>query len=626
MAKLPNIIEKDRSTWSVIWFVFMESLRGSRKHSTIRYVLAVFDAATTFAQFGAIAIIVNEFVVYGVAGAHTIVLIKGLVLLVVADFVPAIISGIASYSTDTQNNNISRHLQSLFFDKMNSLDIGTIEQPELQNIMEITTTRSWSFFYTTIWHITTSIKQVVSLIIASIALLGISPIVFIIIFTAAIPSYFIERRNGVILNQLYKESSESSRAWKTKTSVMYDKNSLIEARNFGILNIFKKKFLSLIIEFHNKQRDILKSYRKIDLMGKVILVAAFTTSIIILIHNVSIGTIAVGSLVFSVSVVTKFQTAAEQIFDTMGKLSEYKKSIGVMMDFLEMEPLVTSGTRPIELDDFKSLEIKNISFTYPGSKSPVIHNMSLKINHTDSLAIVGLNGAGKTTLIKLLTRVYDPTKGKILVNGIDLKEYDLKSWKRCLGILLQDYTMYSEETIAENIMLGDTSKHDQEFVESVAKETTADVFIQELPEKYEQKIGTEFRGGVELSKGQKQKLALTRVLYRNSPVIILDEPTAAIDALSEDIIFKNLKNKHTHQTRVIISHKFSNVRDADKIILIEHGKIIEQGNHDELMAIEGGKYRELFNLQAEGYQDKSKRKPRNKKVAQVSNEVTEVAQ
>jgi ATP-binding cassette subfamily B protein len=197
--------------------------------------------------------------------------------------------------------------------------------------------------------------------------------------------------------------------------------------------------------------------------------------------------------------------------------------------------------------------------------------------------------------------VYDPTEGEVLVNGINLKEYDLESWKRCLGILFQDYATYSEESVAENIMLGDISKHDQALVEKSAKDSTAHDYIMELTDKYDQRVGTEFRGGVELSKGQKQKLVLARVFYRDAPIVILDEPTAAINALSEDTIFKALRTNHTNQTRIIISHKFSNVREADSIILIEHGKIIEQGNHDALMQLKDGRYKTLFELQAEGY-------------------------
>ena len=230
----------------------------------------------------------------------------------------------------------------------------------------------------------------------------------------------------------------------------------------------------------------------------------------------------------------------------------------------------------------------------------ILKNLSLTINQGGNIAIVGLNGAGKTTLIKLLTRVYDPTEGEILVNGSPLREYDLESWKSKLAILLQEYSIYAEETVEENIMLGNVAKKSKILAKKSATETTIAETISTLPNKYEQRVGTEFRGGVEFSKGQKQKLALARTLYRTAPIMILDEPTASIDAVSEDTIFKNLKTSHPNQTRIVISHKFSNVRDSDKIILIKDGRIFEEGTHDELMNI-GGTYKELFELQAEGY-------------------------
>jgi ABC-type multidrug transport system fused ATPase/permease subunit len=282
-------------------------------------------------------------------------------------------------------------------------------------------------------------------------------------------------------------------------------------------------------------------------------------------------------------------------------MNEHKKNVDIILDFLETETLVQSGTRSITPDEFEKITINNLSFKYPGSDKLVLNSVSLEIRRGHNIAIVGLNGAGKSTFLKLITRVYDPTEGEIFVNDINLKEYDLESWKKCLGILLQEYELYSEETIAENIMLGDVSKHDQGLVEKSAIESTAYDFIKDLPMAFEQKVGTEFHGGIELSKGQKQKVVLARVLYRNAPIIILDEPTASVDALSEDVIFKAIKENHKHQARIIISHKFFNVRDADQIILIEHGSILEQGSHDKLMKIKNGKYKELFELQAEGY-------------------------
>jgi ATP-binding cassette subfamily B protein len=316
----------------------------------------------------------------------------------------------------------------------------------------------------------------------------------------------------------------------------------------------------------------------------------------------------IGSLVYTFAVISRFQSALQSLFENFGRIAEHQKNVDSLLDVLEMDPLIVSGKKIILPEDFKTLEVKNVSFAYPGSDRMVMQNLSLKIERGQNFAIVGLNGAGKTTLLKIITRVYDPVKGSVLVNGVDLREYNLESWKRCLGILMQDYSTYSEESIAQNIMLGDISKQDEGLVKISAHESTAHEYIMDLPQGYDQLVGTEFRGGVELSKGQKQKLVLARVFYRNAPLMILDEPTAAVDALSEDQIFKTLRTNHQDQTRIIISHKFSNVRDADKIILIEHGKIIEQGNHDELMAMETGKYKELFELQAEGYKTKPKRK------------------
>lgn len=616
MAKLPNIIEKDRSLWEVLRFVFIESLRGSKKYSRLCYWMAGVNAIFAFAEFGAVALIVNEFTVNGVAQARTEIIVYGLVLMGISHFAPEVVGMFIQYIRKTQYNELARHFQSLIFKKMDEIDIGTIEQPEFQNMFSFVNRRSWNSSFNMIASISDSITRLVALTISTIALISITPIGALVVFIGALPTYFIERKNALLSNSLQKEQAEMWRIWGIKISPLYHKDDLTELKNFKLVEIFRKKYIASVVFLDEKIRLINKKYFLSDSGSQVLLTATFIVVFGLLIRGVYQSTISIGLLVFSVAILTRFQASLNALFNIFGKMVEDKKTVSSFMDLLEMEPLVKSGSLDIHGEEFRTLEIKKVSFTYPGATRPVLNNMSLVINHTDSLAIVGLNGAGKTTLIKLLTRVYDPTKGKILVNGIDLKEYDLKAWKKCLGILLQEYNIYSEETIAENIMLGDTSKHDQLVVEAVAKETTADVFIQELPQKYQQRVGTEFQGGVELSKGQKQKLALSRVLYRNAPIIVLDEPTAAIDALSEDYIFKALRNNHKHQTRVIISHKFSNVRDADKIILIEHGKIIEQGNHDELMGIETGKYKELFNLQAEGYQDKPKRKTRTKKAGE----------
>ncbi len=468
-------------------------------------------------------------------------------------------------------------------------------------MLEIVNNRGWHAVFGSISIITGSLKSIFQVIISAISLLVIFPIILPIIFISVIPAYFLERKKAKMTAEIWKLNSELNREWNAKTQPVFDKDSLVELKNFSLVKIFLNKWQSLILKFHTQTNNLAKIGMQYEFVGVIIVTIAYGLAFGLILQKVYTGVFLAGSLVFAFSVISRFQSSMQYLFENFGKITEHKKILDTYMDLLEMEPLIISGERKITSNEFESIEFKNVSFAYPGQSGKLVtKNLSLRITKGMNLAIVGLNGAGKTTFLKLLIRVYDPIEGEILVNGINLKEYDLKYWKRCLGILLQEYNIYQEETIAENIMLGDSKKHDQGIVEKAAIDATADEFIQELPEKYNQRVGTEFRGGIELSKGQKQKLALARVLYRQAPIIILDEPTAAVDALSEDKIFQTLRKDYQEHTRIIISHKFSNVRTADVIILIEHGQIIEQGSHTTLMDLKG-KYTELFALQADGY-------------------------
>ena len=600
MAKLQNIIEKDRSAFQAVSFVLREALKGSRKYTILRFIIAIISTSINFLQFGSLAIILDEFARQGISHARPVILMWSFILLAVSTLVPAIVTAFDEKFSGIQYNDLDRHMQGMQFERLDEIDIGTIEQPEFQNILQLTQSRSWNSFFAIIRFLNQLVSSGTVVIVATISLLIISPLAFGIIFITCIPTYFLQRQSARLSSEKTTANSELFRIWTTKSDLLAHKDPLMELKNFNLVKIFHQKFLNAIGKFHYEFLNVYNAQLKNDILVQLFLTVGFAGAFAILIHNVLVGVLVVGSLVFCFNAVSKFQSSLNTLFDQFGRLAAHVKNINTLMDFYEMKPMIISGPRMLNQKDDISIRLQNVSFAYPGTDRIILNKISLSISQGDNIAIVGLNGAGKTTLIKLLTRVYDPTEGEIFVNEIPLKEYNLESWKSKLAILLQEYSMYAEETVEENIMLGNSLKRNKAFAKKSATEATIAKTIASLPNKYEQRVGTEFRGGVEFSKGQKQKLALARTLYRNASIMILDEPTASIDAVSEDVIFKNLQSSHIKQTRVIISHKFSNVRDADQIILIKDGQILEQGNHDYLMSL-GGEYARLFAMQAEGY-------------------------
>ena len=248
------------------------------------------------------------------------------------------------------------------------------------------------------------------------------------------------------------------------------------------------------------------------------------------------------------------------------------------------------------------IEFRGVSFKYPGTDRYVINNVNLTLNPAESVVLVGLNGAGKTTLIKLLTRLYDPTEGVILLDGRDIREYDTAALYNMYGIIFQDFGKYAESA-RENITFGDINReHSDEAVRTAALQGNSDGFISELPNGYDTPLTRIFEdSGIELSGGQWQKLSVSRAFYKESEILILDEPTASLDALAEQEIFSQFRELARGKITIFVSHRLSSAVDADKIVVLEHGSVVEMGTHEELMNL-GGKYHHLFTTQASRYQ------------------------
>ncbi|MBO4217492.1 MAG: ABC transporter ATP-binding protein, partial [Clostridia bacterium] len=316
------------------------------------------------------------------------------------------------------------------------------------------------------------------------------------------------------------------------------------------------------------------------------------------------GAYEIGNYSLYTDALTSISNCVNNFISYTSTIYEGTLFINNMITFMDEKPTIVPSLekpRDVKRHCGHSFVFENVSFRYPGGSRDVIKNLNMTINAGDTVVLVGLNGAGKTTLIKLLTRLYDPTEGRILLDGCDIKEYDVKQLYAMFGIIFQDFGKYAV-SVRENIEFGDINKKpDEKDITSAAFHSNADSFIDKLPDKYDTPLMRYFEeNGTELSIGQWQKLAIARAFFSDSDVLILDEPTASLDPMAEQEIFNQFDELREDKTTVFVSHRLSSATTADKIAVIEGGELVEFGSHEELMALRG-KYYLLFSTQAKRY-------------------------
>jgi ATP-binding cassette subfamily B protein len=314
------------------------------------------------------------------------------------------------------------------------------------------------------------------------------------------------------------------------------------------------------------------------------------------------GQLSIGTLTFLAGAIQQASSNIQQIFSTIAAIGDQALFLTDLLAFFNMQPTIRSkpnalpAPRPIK----QGIEFRNVSFSYPGNSRLILDHINFHVHPTERLALIGENGQGKTTIVKLITRLYDPTEGQILLDGVDLREYDLEDLHREMGVIFQDFMRY-EMTAAENIAVGRVEElSNPELLRAAAQKSMADATIARLPRGYDQMLGRRFENGVDISGGEWQKVALARAYLRNAQILILDEPTAALDARSEFEVFQRFAELTAGKMALFISHRFSTVRSADRIIVLENGKIAEEGSHDQLARL-GGRYAEMFEMQASSY-------------------------
>ncbi|MGH9400883.1 MAG: ABC transporter ATP-binding protein, partial [Terriglobia bacterium] len=330
--------------------------------------------------------------------------------------------------------------------------------------------------------------------------------------------------------------------------------------------------------------------------------AGYYATYAIVIYRTVLGRYNIGNWYFLTGAIAGASTNIQTVFSTFSGLADQALFMSDLIEFFKVKPTVKSqsGSRPAPRPICGGFEFRNVSFTYPGTTRSVLKDLNFRLDPGERIALIGENGQGKTTIVKLLTRLYDPTEGEILLDGVDLRDYDLEDLSREIGVIFQDFMRY-EMTASENIAMGKIeAREEEEKIEEAARKSGAHDLIQGLPGGYGQMLGRRFESGVDLSGGQWQKIALARAYLRDAQVLILDEPTASLDARSEHEVFERFAELTAGKMALLISHRFSTVRMADHILVLEDGRIAEAGSHHELIT-QGGRYSQMFELQASSY-------------------------
>jgi ATP-binding cassette, subfamily B, bacterial len=445
-------------------------------------------------------------------------------------------------------------------------------------------------------------QQLITLLSLLAAVVSFSPWFLLLLVGAVIPAFLGETRFAMLAYSMLYRHTPERRELDYLRLLGASNQSAKEVKIFGLGEHLADRSRKLFDKFYEENKALAIKRAVTGSLLNLLPTAGYYGAYVLILIRTMAGAMTVGSLTFVAGAFARSRSLIETLFSSLNNIGEQALYIKDLFDFFETEPSIVSipnalpAPRPIQ----SGFEFRDVSFAYPGSERQVLRRVSFHFDAGERIALIGENGAGKTTLVKLLARLYEPTGGAILLDGIDLREYDVDSLRREIGVIFQDYMRY-DMLVRENIGFGRIEQlANQSRIEGAAQKSLADPMIAQLKLGYDQMLGRRFENGVDLSAGQWQKVALGRAYMRDAQVLILDEPTASLDARAEYEVFLRFADLTKGRMAVLISHRFSTVRMADRILVLADGELVEQGTHQKLLAL-GGRYAELFELQAAGY-------------------------
>ncbi len=445
------------------------------------------------------------------------------------------------------------------------------------------------------------VQNALTLASFAVGLFTFSPLVALVLFGATIPAFLAQTHFSRLQFRLLTWRTPESRRMSYLEHLLTVDSTVKEIKLFGLGEPLLQRYQELFWKFYAEDTALARRRSLISMLWGVLASMSYYGAYAWIVLRTVAGTITIGDMTFYLTLFRQSQSTFQGLFYNLNQLFEAGLFMENLFGFLDLTPQMDRGSgrkvpRPIQ----QGIEFRNVGFRYPDREDWALRGLNLTILPDEKVALVGANGAGKTTLIKLLTRLYDPTEGQILLDGIDLRDYDLEDLRLSIGVIFQDFVRY-QVSARENIGFGQIKDlADEARILAAAERGGADEVVESLPQGYDTLLGRWFEKGAELSGGQWQKIALGRAFMRDSEVLVLDEPTAALDAEREYEIFQRFRDLTAGRIALLISHRFSTVRMADRIVVIEGGRLTELGTHGELLELDGT-YARLFNLQAEGY-------------------------